>query len=516
MPCHSSQDTASPGLPPTPHTPHTPPQSAGAASHEAQGPMGHFGQAFGLCQADLDRLISAGMQGGGDYCDLYFQHTVATWVVMEDGEINRAHSSIGLGVGIRVLRGEQTGYAYSQALDMDSMLKAAKNAASLANNGAHDPMAKGLDVTPLSFRPGLNLYACKYPWHEVSVDSRMDMLRTVDGIMSKADPAIVSRMLYFHDSHSHIMVANSDGALRRDLRPRCQLTASCVAQKGGQRESNYYDLTARAGLELFTPDKLGDIAKGAVGRTLRLFEARQLSAGEMPCVLAPGSSGILLHEAIGHGLEADFNRRRISTYAGRLGEKVADEQVTMVDDGTVPHSHGAINFDDEGGNSQRTVLVDKGVLTGYLQDRLSASFYKTASTGSGRRQNYQYPPMPRMRATYMEPGRYKPEEVIASVKKGLYAEQFTNGQVNIGAGDFSFYVKSGWAIEDGKLTHPVKDLNVTGNGPQILSRISMVADDPELAASGFMCGKQGQTVPVSQGLPTTLVSSINVGGASDN
>ena len=477
--------------------------------------LGYFGQAFGISQADLDRLLARGLSGGGDYCDLYFQFTSGVWVVMENGKINRAHTSVDLGLGVRVLKGEQTGYAYSQALEMDQMLKAAATAASLANAGKQKSGGPGVDVTPLELRPGLNLYACQTPWWQVEVDQRMALLRQVDEIIENTAPAIVNRQLQFHDVYSHIMLANSDGVLRQDLRPRTQLTASLVAEKNQRRESNYYDLTARAGLELFSRDKLEEIAHGAIERTMRLFEAATLPAGEMPCVLAPGSSGILLHEAVGHGLEADFNRRRISTYAERMGQKVADAQVTVVDDGTVPFSHGAINCDDEGGDSQRTVLIDRGVLVGYLQDRLSSQFYKTGSTGSGRRQSYRHMPMPRMRATYMEPGAYKPQEVIAAAGKGLYAEQFTNGQVNIGAGDFSFYVKSGWAIENGKLSHPVKDINVTGNGPEILSRISMVADDLALADSGFMCGKQGQTVPVSQGLPTTLVSSINVGGAGE-
>ena len=485
------------------------------ASSPDQAAPDYFGQAFGIDRASLHRLLAQGLGQGGDYCDLYFQFTSGTWLVMENGRINRAHTSVGLGLGVRVLKGEQTGYAYSQVLDMDQMLKAAQTAASLANAGGQAPGGLGVETSPLEFRPGLDLYACDTPWWEVEVDQRMALLRRVDEIIEQTEPEVVNRQLQFHDAYSHMLLANSDGVLRRDLKPRTQLTASLVAEQNGRRESNYFDLTARAGLEFFSPPKLEQIAKGAIERTMRLFESVSLPAGEMPCVLAPGSSGILLHEAIGHGLEADFNRKRISTYAERLGQKVADAQVTVVDDGTVPYSHGAINCDDEGGDSQRTVLVDKGVLTGFLQDRLSAQFYKTQSTGSGRRQSYRHMPMPRMRCTYMEPGPYKPAEVIGAVKKGLYAEQFTNGQVNIGAGDFSFYVKSGWAIENGRLSHPVKDINVTGNGPEILSRISMVADDLALADSGFMCGKQGQTVPVSQGLPTTLVSSINVGGAGE-
>jgi TldD protein len=337
-------------------------------------------------------------------------------------------------------------------------------------------------------------------------------LETVSARLVKSDPRVVKTLLQFHDGLAQVLIANSEGVLRADQRPRTSLYASCVAQHKGRRESNSHDVASRSGLEFYTPERLRSLADRASQRTLLLFEARPMAAGETPCVLAPGSAGILLHEAVGHGLEADFNRRDISTYAGRLGRRAAGEQVTVVDDGAIPHAHGAVNFDDEGGDSQRTVLVEKGVLKSYLHDRLSAAWYQTSSTGSGRRQSFEYAPMPRMRATFMEPGPHKPGEVLAQVKKGLYAEQLTNGQVNIGAGDFSFYVKSGWAIENGRLAYPVKDVNLIGNGPRVLERITMVADDLALAESGFMCGKMGQNVSVSQGLPTTLVSAINVGG----
>ncbi|MBI5523706.1 MAG: TldD/PmbA family protein [Desulfarculus sp.] len=472
----------------------------------------YFEGAFGITAGDLDRVLREALGGGGDYSDLYFQHSQGTWIVMEDGKVNRAFTSVSLGMGVRVLKREQTGYAFSQELSLPAMLEAAKAAASLANGGGQAPGARGLEARPLKRQPRLDLYPQAQPWDQVGVPQRLELLRRVGGRMAASDGRIKKTLLQFHDGQSRVLLANSDGVLLSDLRPRTSLFASCVAEQDGRRESNYRDITTRAGLEVYTPALLDELAGGAVKRTLELFDARPLMAGEMPCVLAPGSAGILLHEAIGHGLEADFNRRRVSTYAERLGQRIAGEQVTVVDDGTIPHAHGAINFDDEGGQSQRTVLVEKGVLRSYLHDRLSARWYKCDSTGSGRRQSFEYAPMPRMRATFMEAGPFEPAEIIASVKKGLYAVQFTNGQVNIGAGDFSFYVKSGYAIENGKLTHPVKDVNIIGNGPQALSRISMVGNDPALATAGYMCGKLGQTVPVSQGLPTTLVSAINVGG----
>ncbi len=476
------------------------------------GPLDYFGDAFGISAGDLDRVLRQALDHGGDYSDLYFQHSQGTWIVMEDGKVNRAYTSVSLGMGVRVLKGEQTGYAFSQELSLPAMLEAARAAASLANGGGQAPGSRGVEVRPLRRQTRLDLYPQLRPWDQVEVPERLEILRRVGGRMAAADGRIKKTLLQFHDGQSRVLLANSEGVLLSDLRPRTSLFASCVAEQGGRRESNYRDLTTRTGREVYTPELLDQLADGAVKRTLELFDAKPLAAGEMPCVLAPGSAGILLHEAIGHGLEADFNRRRVSTYAERMGQKVAEAQVTVVDDGTIPHAHGAINFDDEGGESQRTVLVEKGVLRSYLHDRLSARWYKCDSTGSGRRQSFEYAPMPRMRATFMEAGPHDPAEIIASVKKGLYAVQFTNGQVNIGAGDFSFYVKSGYAIEDGKLTHPVKDVNIIGNGPQALARISMVGNDPALATAGYMCGKLGQTVPVSQGLPTTLVSAINVGG----
>ena len=487
-------------------------QSLISAQAPATPPLDYFEGAFGITIADLDRVLRQALSAGGDYSDVYFQHSQGTWIVMEDGKVNRAYTTVSLGMGVRVLKGEQTGYSFSQELSLPAMLEAARSAASLANGGGQAPGSRGVEVRPLRQRARLDLYPQAQPWDQVGVPQRLELLRHVGGRMAVADPRVKKTLLQFHDGQSRVLLANSDGVILSDLRPRTSLFASCVAEHQGRRESNYRDITTRAGLEVYTPALLDELAEGAVKRTLELFEARPIKAGEMPCVLAPGSAGILLHEAIGHGLEADFNRRRVSTYTDRMGQKVAEAQVTVVDDGTIPHAHGAINFDDEGGESQRTVLVEKGVLRSYLHDRLSACWYKCDSTGSGRRQSFEYSPMPRMRATFMEAGPYTPAEIIASVKKGIYAVQFTNGQVNIGAGDFSFYVKSGYAIEDGRLTHPVKDVNIIGNGPQALARISMVGNDPALATAGYMCGKLGQTVPVSQGLPTTLVSSINVGG----
>jgi len=290
------------------------------------------------------------------------------------------------------------------------------------------------------------------------------------------------------------------------------LGLSVVAEDGVRREQNGYNVAGRAGFEFYTPERLERVVREAVARTAILFEAVPPPAGEMPVVLGAGSSGILLHEAIGHGMEADFARKGVSIYADRIGKKVAAPFVNVVDDATPEGARGAINVDDEGNRAGTTRLVENGVLATFLHDSISARHYGVAPTGNGRRESYRHPPLPRMRATYMLPGPHRTEEIVRSVKRGIYCSNFANGQVQIGAGDFTFYVKNGWLIENGKLTRPVKDVNIIGNGPKVLERIDMVSDDLAIDEGGWTCGKDGQSVPVSQGMPTVRVSSMTVGG----
>jgi TldD protein len=290
------------------------------------------------------------------------------------------------------------------------------------------------------------------------------------------------------------------------------LALSVVAEQDGRREQNGYNVAGRAGFEFYTPERLERVAREAVARTAVLFEAVPPPAGEMPVVLGAGSSGILLHEAIGHGMEADFARKGVTLYADRIGKPVAAPFVNVVDDATPEGARGAINVDDEGNAAGTTRLVENGVLATFLHDAISARHYGVAPTGNGRRESYRHPPLPRMRATYMLPGPHRTEEILRSVKRGIYCQNFANGQVQIGAGDFTFYVKNGWLIEDGKLTRPVKDVNIIGNGPKVLERIDMVSDDLAIDEGGWTCGKDGQSVPVSQGMPTVRVSSMTVGG----
>jgi TldD protein len=478
-------------------------------------PEKYFEAAFGVTQADLKRVLTQALAKGGDYGDLFFEHSVSQSLVLEDDRVSRARLGVSLGVGVRVLKGERTGYAFSQSLDRQAMLEAARTAASLAAAGGRTSGARGVEVKVFRDRPGLNVYPMTTSWETVAGRTRIDILRRLGRRVKARDSRIERFVGVLADGVSRLMVVTSEGLSRADLRPDVGLAARCVARKGRQREAGTESVCGRAGLEFISSKLIADLADKAVAKTTRGFEAVPLAAGEMPCVLAPGSSGILLHEAIGHGLEADFNRRRISTFADRMGQRIASPEVTIIDDGTIPGSHGSIAFDDEGADSQRTVLVAKGRLVSYLHDRLSAAHYRVKPTGSGRRQGFEYAPLPRMRTTLMQAGPHDPGEIIASVKKGLYAEVFTNGQVKIGAGDFTFYVRGGYAIENGRQTHPIKDVNVIGNGPEVLSRITMVGRDLALSRSWWTCGKAGQGVAVSLGMPTALVSSINVGGARD-
>jgi TldD protein len=347
----------------------------------------------------------------------------------------------------------------------------------------------------------------------VGVDRKLPLVQKVADLTKAGDPSIHKVSVHYSDEDERIMIADLAGNIVTDRRPMTRLSVSITAKKNGETQSNGSNLAARGGIGYYTRERLQQVAREAVERTMVLFEARQPPAGEMPVVLAAGASGILLHEAIGHGMEADFNRKNTSIYAEMIGKPVAPKFVTIVDDGTLENERGALNVDDEGTPCERTVLVENGILASYMHDRMSATHYKMAkSTGSGRRQSFRHAPLPRMRCTYMENGPHTPEEIVASVKKGIMAQTFTNGQVQIGAGDYTFYIKNGWLIEDGKVTAPIRDCNIIGNGPDTLEKVTMAANDSKLDTGGWTCGKDGQGVPVSQGLPTLLVSSMTVGG----
>jgi TldD protein len=479
----------------------------GAGETAGSGATGYFGRTFGVTEGMIRETLGAALSRGGDHADVFFQHRVGSDLGLEDGAVNRAYASAELGVGVRAVKGDQTGYGYTEDLSIEALLDCARTAAAIASG----PSRAG----PATFHVRRDLpdrYPLARSWEEVAPGEKLPLLAGLEERAFASDRRIRKVNLHLRDESGVVLVADSDGRIVEDAQPMTVLSLSVLAEQDGRREQNGYNVAGRAGFEFYTPERLERVVREAVARTAVLFEAGPAPAGEMPVVLAAGSSGILLHEAIGHGMEADFNRKGVSIYADKIGRRIAAPFVNIVDDATPPGARGAINVDDEGNPAGTTRLVEGGVLATYLHDAISARHYGVAPTGNGRRESYRHPPLPRMRATYMLPGPHRTEEIIRSVKRGIYCQNFSNGQVNIGAGDFTFYVKNGWLIEDGKLTRPVKDVNIIGNGPKALEQVDMVSDDLAIDEGGWTCGKDGQSVPVSQGLPTVRVASMTVGG----
>jgi TldD protein len=463
---------------------------------------------FGVDEKVIREVMSEALSCGGDYCDVFFQHRIVNNIRLEDKQVNAAYNNIDFGVGIRVLKDDQTGYSFTEEITPNAMKLAAKTAANIASSGKRvEPVELKLHKTP-------NFYPIETVWEKVSIEKKIPYLQKINDKVFALDKRVIKATVWFGNETSLAMIATSEGRIVFDNQPMTHIFTSCTAEQNGRREQNYSILSGRRGIEFFTPENIDYLANEAVRRTVVLFEAVKPSPGEMEVVLAAGTSGILLHEAIGHGMEADFNRKKISIFSDKIHKPVAEKFVSIVDDGTNMNLRGSINVDDEGNDTERTYLVKEGVLRSYLHDRISAKYYKVGPTGNGRRESFRFEPQPRMRNTYMLPGPHKKDEIIGSVKKGLYAESFSNGQVHIGAGDFTFYVKSGYLIEEGKLTRPVKDVNIIGNGPEVLKNIVMVGDDLKISAESGTCGKGGQSVPVGLGLPTVKVSKIVVGGIS--
>ena len=461
---------------------------------------------FGVDEGTIRTVLSELTSYGADTAELYFEHGRTNSITYEDGIISAARSSVSQGVGLRAVVGDQTGYAYTEELTREAMLGAARIAASIA----HGTQA----VAPQAFSVAEpeRYYTVTVPWSDVGIEQKLPLIERIATLARAEDPAVEKVLIWWTDEEQQILIATLDGRIITDARPMARVYVTVTATKDGETLSNSANIAGRRGIDWYTEEQLALVARQAVERTMVLFDARRPPAGEMPVVLAAGASGILLHEAIGHGMEADFNRKNISIYSDLLGEAVAEDFVTIVDNGTQPYERGALNVDDEGQPCERTVLVENGRLVSYLHDSISARHYGVESTGSGRRESFRHAPMPRMRSTYMEDGPHTRDDIIASVQNGIMAETFTNGQVQIGAGDYTFYIKNGWLIENGRLTAPIKDTNIIGTGPETLRNITMVANDGRLDTGGWTCGKNGQAVPVSQGLPTVLVSSLTVGG----
>lgn len=460
---------------------------------------------FNTTPDQLETITRAALSKGGDFADLYFEYTTFFNLLLKDGVVSSGGFHTDYGVGIRVLKGEKTGYAYSENTAMNDMLKAA-NAASIIASGCQECRTYAC-VNDKK----LQLYHMTGNWRNQSAESLLPFLKSLETKVFAKDNRIVKVIARLSNSVSDVMMYNSLGELTCDSRPMGSVTVTAIFQHNGKTENNSASRSFRMGAELIADSLADELAEEVVRDMDARFEAVRPKGGQMSVVMGAGASGILLHEAMGHAFEADFNRKGQSIFSDKMGKRVCPPGVNVVDDGTLMFNRGSGNYDDEGVAGQKTYMVTDGILTSYLHDRISASWYGVESTGNGRRENFRYNPIPRMRATYMESGTADPESIIASVKEGIYVDQFSNGQVKIGEGDFTFFVKNGYLIENGRLTVPVKDINVIGNGPQALSDIIAVGNDLKIDNGTWTCGKE-QSVPVSCGMPTVLISNLVVGG----
>ena len=465
----------------------------------------YYFDTFGVTRGHLEKITGAALERGGDYCDLYFEYTTFFNLLLKDGVVSSGGFHTDYGVGIRVLDGEKTGYAYSENTEMSDMLKAAGAASAIASGNISNGRYKPVQVSQADY------YPVQKNWRQMNASSFLPFLKSLEKKVYSSDSRIVKVIARLSDSVSDVMMYNSLGELTCDTRPMGSVSVTAVFQHNGKTENKSAARSFRMGPELIGEALADELAAEVVSGIDARFEAIKPKGGQMSVVMGAGASGILLHEAMGHAFEADFNRKGQSIFSDKMGSQVCQSGVNVVDDGTVMFNRGSGNYDDEGVPGQKTYMVKDGVLTSYLHDRISAAWYGVKPTGNGRRENFRYNPIPRMRATYMESGGDQPEGIIASVRKGLYVDEFSNGQVKIGEGDFTFFVKSGYLIEEGHLTAPVKDINVIGNGPQALSDILAVGNDLKIDNGTWTCGKE-QSVPVSCGMPTVLIGSLTVGG----
>ncbi|SDX02021.1 metalloprotease TldD [Lysobacter enzymogenes] len=461
----------------------------------------------GLDASGLERSFGTLLGPGIDFGDLYFQHSRRESWTVEDGIVKDGGHSIEQGVGVRAISGEKTGFAYSDEINSEALLGAAKSARAIARDGdAHTPRA-------LVRGGGRSLYRSEDPIDSVSNEAKVDALRKLDQLLRAADPRVRQVVVSLNGVLDTVLVARSDGVLAADVRPLVRLNVQVIVEHNGRRESGYAGGGGRYSYaELLDGGKPERFAREALRQALVNLDAVDAPAGVMPVVLGSGWPGVLLHEAVGHGLEGDFNRKGTSTYAGRLGQRVAAPGVTIVDDGTLEGRRGSLNVDDEGTPTNCTTLIEDGVLVGYMQDTLNARLMGMAPTGNGRRESFAHLPMPRMTNTYMLAGTHDPEEMIRSVKKGLYAVNFGGGQVDITSGKYVFSATEAYLIEDGKITAPVKGATLIGNGPETMRKVSMIGHDLALDEGVGVCGKDGQSVPVGVGQPSLLIDGLTVGG----
>ncbi|NKN34410.1 metalloprotease TldD [Marichromatium bheemlicum] len=463
----------------------------------------------GLGDGDLDRLLGLLTGHAVDAADIYFQSSRLQSWVLEDGIIKDGNFNIEQGAGLRVICGEKTGFAYSDELQFPALAQAAEAARAIARGGQSRSVAIGAGAPMHRLYPSIN------PIDSLENADKIALLRQVDAEARAADPRVREVIASLVAVHDVVLVLADDGSLAADVRPLVRMNVSVIAEADGRREQGSSGGGARTDLGFFLAEEraLG-FAREAVRLALTSLEAEEAPAGTMPVVLGPGWPGVLLHEAVGHGLEGDFNRKGTSAFAGRLGERVAAPGVTVVDNGTLPGRRGSLAIDDEGTATQETVLIEDGVLRGYMQDKLNARLMGVAPTGNGRRESYAHLPMPRMTNTYMRAGAHDPAEIIASVDKGLYAANFGGGQVDITSGKFVFSASEAYLIENGRLGRPVKGATLIGNGPEVMTRVSMIGNDLKLDEGVGTCGKDGQSVPVGVGQPTLRIDALTVGGTS--
>ena len=464
------------------------------------------GTGSAIDEAVCRRLLGIALSQGGDYADLFFEYRAGASFSYEEGILRSAARGVDMGVGVRVQKGDATGYAHVEDLTWEAMKRAAETAARIARHGGAPPPEK-LEPLVLPRR-----YELERPSIDVAGIDKRNLLERASRAALAHDPRIVKAEAWFAEELREILIATSDGKMAHDVQPMMRFGMRAIAEHGGKRESGRSGGGGRMTLAYFEDKSPEWHARIAAEQALTLLDARPAPAGQMEVILAPGDSGILLHEAVGHGLEADFNRKGTSNYSGRVGQIVASELCTVVDDATFLQSRGTINVDDEGIEPEQSVLIENGVLRSYMQDRLSARHFGVLPTGNGRRESFTCAPMPRMTNTVLLAGQHDPEEIVRSVKRGIFAKTFGGGQVDISNGDFVFSLVESYLIEDGRLTAPLKGANLIGNGPETLREVTMLGHDVALSDGSWTCGKDGQSVPVGVGCPTIKIARITVGG----
>ncbi|MBV8272743.1 MAG: metalloprotease TldD [Cupriavidus sp.] len=465
---------------------------------------------YGLDEAKLQRVLADIFTHKVDYADLYFQHTRNEAWSLEEGIVKSGSFSIDQGVGVRAVSGDKTAFAYSDDISLPALAQAAAATRTIGKSGNGRIKVAG----SLESHAGRNLYAPNDPLDSMTATEKVALLEKVEKMARAKDPRVVQVMAGLAGEYDVVLVARSDGVIAADVRPLVRVSVTVIAEHNGRREMGSSGGGGRYAYGYFTDELLRKYVDEAVSSALVNLEARPAPAGAMTVVLGPGWPGVLLHEAVGHGLEGDFNRKGSSAFAGRMGERVAARGVTVVDDGTLANRRGSLNLDDEGNPTQCTTLIEDGILRGYIQDTLNARLMKMPVTGNARRESYAALPMPRMTNTYMLNGDRDPQEIISSVKRGLYAVNFSGGQVDITNGKFVFSASEAYMIEDGKITYPVKGATLVGNGPESLKDVTMIGNDMRLDSGVGVCGKEGQSVPVGVGQPTLRIENMTVGGTA--